>query len=306
MPKLIPKVTRVRPLLDARSVRFVDALMGSAKFDPSKAALEVGIQSRDVGSFIARKEIRAAVEMARRYRANRLVPQADYVVSRWHAVVRADPRELVEHWRVPCRHCWGHDHRFQYTDIELRDAVTTHRAAQMKLPERDRVEFDDQGGGGYTINRDPWRGPDFIEFMERHRAQAGLPPFELEANSDHSCPRCFGHGEPYAYFHDTRHLSADAATLYLGIETTRHGVKMLTRDKAQAEQLLARHLGALEPEARPVSSTTITEEMADAIIAAYGHTTDAEFSVVSDAPPADAEGAASLGDGGEAKVGAEG
>jgi hypothetical protein len=69
---------------------------------------------------------------------------------------------------------------------------------------------------------------------------AGFNP-RREPNDD--CPECFGEGEPYERIKDTRELSKDAAALYLGVERTKHGTKLLMRSKDAAREAAARYLG---------------------------------------------------------------
>lgn len=299
MPRSSPSLL-LRSALDARQVKFIDELLSHPRSDAVEAAERAGYQRREVSALLANRAVRAAVETAKRYRADRMTAQQDHVLRRWAQIVRADPRELVEHWRVPCRRCWGHDHGYQFTDVELREAIATHRFKQLKLPAQDRAEFDDQGGGGFTINRDPCRGPDLVKFIEVHRLRAGLPSLELEANSDHSCPACYGHGTSYVYYHDTRHLSADAAALYLGMDETRNGMKIVMRSKPEAEQFLARHLGVLRPDSVPTDPREMTEEQVDAVLSAHGLTIEGDYASLSDVAAGEADGLPGAGDGAEA------
>jgi phage terminase small subunit len=230
-----------RPILTPQESRFVDEY--TLDTDGDAAAERAGYPA-DRGNFLlTRPKIRAAIEIALRYRADKNRVKQDFVLQRWLQVLRADPRELVEHWRVPCRNCWGSDHGHQYTDVELRRELQQHLAKQLKLPEAKRVAFDDSGGGGYTINKMPMRGPDWIAFVQENARVSGVPLFGFEANSDHSCPHCFGHGLPHTIVHDTRYLSPDAALLFQGIKHTRDGPDILIRDRGETEQLVARHMG---------------------------------------------------------------
>lgn len=139
------------------------------------------------------------------------------------------------------------DHSYQFNDIELRNALAQHRYDMMKLPPEKRREFDEQGGGGYTINKKPCRGPDWVE-RERNRHEAmGRPvPDNLAANSEESCPVCYGDGVMHPWVADMRDLSPAAATLYNGFKITKDGsLQILVRDRSHAEDMLAQHLGML-------------------------------------------------------------
>lgn len=212
-----------------------------------------------------------AIEAARR---NINLPQATaaYVKGRWLQLHSADPRELSEKWSVPCRFCWGDEHQYQYNEVELRAALTKHRAAQMRLAEEQRVPFDELGGGGYTINRMPMRGEDYVTFRAAMARQNGLPEPQVETNSDHSCPSCYGHGLDHVVFHDTRTFSRSAATLYRGVKiTSGGGIEYLTRDQGQALSMLAKYLGMFNrtETIKTLDPSQMTPDELRAAIAAY-------------------------------------
>jgi len=228
--------------LDAVERRFLDELM--IDMEPPEAAIRAGLPNRSDGAALLKRTHVHHAFMARlRGRSDRVGVTQDYVLRRWLLLEQADPRELSEHWMVPCRHCWGHDHSYQFDDVELREATNAHRIRQMKLPEHERIEFDDQGGGGYTINRDPCRGPDYAEFMQRVASLRGKPEAEVETTCDHTCPKCHGHGVPHIVFHDTRKLSPTAALLYKGVRVTANGYEMMMRDQDAAREMIAKHQG---------------------------------------------------------------
>ena len=215
---------------------------------PRKAALRAGFKNEEYGhTLMTNNRIVAAIEARMAGRADRVTVDQDFVLRRWLQLATADARELQGIWFVPCRHCWGIDHSYQFTDIELRDAITAHRYEMMKLPEDKRVEFDERGGGGYTINREPCRGPDWVEReVHRHDMMGRELAEELVATDDHSCPQCFGDGIMRPWIADTRNLSPSAATLFNGYKITKDGsLQILMRDRSHAEDMLAQHLGML-------------------------------------------------------------
>lgn len=122
-------------------------------------------------------------------------------------VLRADPRDLVEHWQGACRYCYSYDHRYHRTLNEYRRDEET---AAMK-----EQAFDAQGGTGFNPRREP--------------------------NND--CPECFGEGEPYERIKDTRELTPEQAALYAGVERTKYGIKVLMRSKDAARAAAALYLG---------------------------------------------------------------
>lgn len=122
-------------------------------------------------------------------------------------VLNADPRELFNVQQGACRHCHGIGHLFQRTIGEMnRDRYD----AEMR-----DVMFDPKGGAGFDAYADPH--PD--------------------------CPECNGKGEQRIRLTDTRTLSAEAASLLLTIEQTKHGIKITTRSKDAAREAAAKFLG---------------------------------------------------------------
>jgi hypothetical protein len=209
--------------------------------------------------------IASAIEHARRRALLRTDFEKAWVVNRLKAFVSADVNELVEGRRVPCRYCWGMDHRYQFRPEELRQAVAKHRDRQMALRDEERrVPFDDHGGDGYTTRRAP----------------------------NPECPECDGDGVYHTIFKDTRNLSARARLLYDGIEIGPNGqAKMKIRDKAWAEAALLRHAGVAverkEVIIRTFEPAALTdEEMRTAILRATETSTieleDDEFEELAD------------------------
>ena len=183
-----------------------------------------------------------------RNRATRAEVHADEVLRRWWLLATADARELASIWRVACRYCWGTDHQRQYRDHELRHAEQLHLLEQLKKSKiEDRVEFDDQGGGGYTGNRDPCRSQTYVDRYKRLATQQGYPEsVGMEATSDHDCPACDGHGEVLVMYADSRYLSPAAALLYNGVEIGKDGsLKVVMRDRDAAMGMVAKHLGMI-------------------------------------------------------------
>lgn len=215
--------------------------------NPRAAALRAGFKNPEYGrTLMENARIMSAIEARMAGRADRVVVGQDFVLRRWFQLATADARELVGIWFVPCRHCWGIDHSYQYTDLELRDAIAAHRYEMLKLPLDQRRDFDERGGGGYTINREPCRGEDWTEREVRRHEAMGREPPELEPTAGHSCPACFGDGTMRPWIADTRNLSPSAATLYNGYKITKDGsLQVMMRDRSHAEDMLAQHLGML-------------------------------------------------------------
>lgn len=231
-------VARMRRAISPQELDFVEALLGDPGLDPEAAAASMGLDPEDGLRLLRKHTVAAAVAAAMRARSTRAQLRPDFVLARWRAVVEADPRELSEYWIVPCRHCWGEDHGYQWTEAELQRAVLKHKLdwARRNGDDVEAPPFDIGGGTGYTTNDVPMRGPDYFAFR-------GQP--EDLANSDHSCPECHGEGEPHAVFHDTRTLSPEAALLFQSVEIKNGSIKLNMRDQVEAEKFLAQHSGLL-------------------------------------------------------------
>jgi phage terminase small subunit len=243
--------------LNALEYRFVDELLADPTADPIAAARRAGAVDPET---VARKfgrdpAIQAATSYARRAREERLGIRHDYVLKRWLLLLSADPRELVEHWLIPCRYCWGVEGRYQRTDAEYRadeDAWERRERDRRRTWERTRREdyerfeeepFDEAGGPGYTINAEPRRGPDWVKFVQRNARLSGTPLFAFEANHETSCGSCHGHGIPHTIFHDTRHVSPAGALLFRGLKVDGTKVEVVMRDQDAAAVYVAKHQG---------------------------------------------------------------
>ena len=281
-PKRTLRGNPLKRVLDDFKLRFVDEYL--IDFDAPAAATRAGAQDPQIGNrLLGQNAVLAAIQIAQAKRNVRVGLQQDYILKRWLAVVEADPRELIEHWRVCCRHCWGIDHRYQFKDTELREAMRHHQTQQLRLRDpADRVEFDDLGGGGYNINRPPMRGADWVEFVQRNAQIQGLMIPNVEPNADHSCPHCSGHGDSFTILHDTRDYSPAAAALYLGVKPTSRGSEVLMRSKPEAEQLLARHMGMIGDRGKDEKPEELTNEQLDAELSRHGIVVDADFTDVTE------------------------
>jgi hypothetical protein len=245
--------------------RFVEEY--NIDLDPEAAAFRAGIPNpAKRGPALLKKEhIQIAISSAQKRRAGRTQIYADEVLRRWWLMATTDVREFQSVHRVNCRYCWGIDHRFQFRDHELAEAQAEHRFGMMRLPEHQRVPFDDRGGGGFDGEREPCRGP---LWAERHGG---------EATSDHNCPACDGSGEPSIILKDTRDFSPGAAMLYDGVKVSKDGtleIKLRSRDDALNK--IAQHLG-LVVQKRVVTTldpTQLTDEQLDQVLQQFSHLLD--------------------------------
>lgn len=231
---------------------FVDEF--AALMDVNRAAVRAGFLPQYGHRLLTDPLIQERFAAVARNHAKRAGLEQDYVLNRLRMIVDADPRELSEHWRVPCRFCWGDQHHYQYADeLEELDARRKHQMEMRGTPPDERYEFDDLGGYGYTFLKFPMRGPDFVAFVgEICERQARALPDWIEANSDHTCPRCSGLGESHVILHDTRYLSENAKLLYLGTKITQRGAEIVQRDQDKFYDMLGRHLNLFQQPTTPI------------------------------------------------------
>lgn len=265
------RVKRVEALT-AEEVKFAEEYI--LDHDADAAAARCGIPSDRVPALLGSNLVLAAIQMAKHRRVTRTEIYGDEVVRRWATLVLADPRELVQVRLVNCRHCWGLDHRYQFRDHELREAIARHRHQMMELPEARRVEFDDLGGGGFDGGRDPMRGPLWVQ-RQLGRGIRNVPT----ANSDHSCPSCDGDGQRTVWLNDSRFYSKSAALLYQGVKVSKDGsLELKMRDQQHAEKMLAEHLGLFVQRNvnLDIDLTQLSDEQLDHVLCQFAHLAERE------------------------------
>ena len=166
------------------------------------------------------------------------------VLRLWWEQANVDINEIVEYRRENCRHCWGIDHQYQWTEGQFKEAQ--ERAAQQngKSPEC-------AGGFGFVQTRAPH--PD--------------------------CPECGGEGHGYLHIKDSRKLKGGARRLYNGVQIGKDGTKVLMLDRDKALENVARHLGMfverkeitgkngapIQHQALPVDLSGLTDEELSAL-----------------------------------------
>jgi phage terminase small subunit len=246
--------------LTPQLLRFVEEFLIS--LDPNVAARRAGLPAADGPRLLATRSIQEAISFHSRRALSRQQIYLEDTLRNLVALRDFNPNELVEVRRKPCRHCYGDDHEFQYTDIEFRLARAKHRNEQLVLPEENRVPFDEKGGPGYTTNRLPMRGPDWAEQEDQNQDP---PP---QPNGDHSCPACFGHGELFVIIKDTRNLSLGARLAYDGVKVGNGGaVEVKIRDRNWAEDRIARYAGMFNDRRAPTDPNRMNDEqLVDAVV----------------------------------------
>lgn len=181
----------------------------------TQAAIRAGYSERSAGQIAGRLMkkgyIKAAIAEHQENCRIRSEITVEAILRRWWEIANADVNELVELRRECCRHCYGFGHQYQWTEAEYSRAVDQAVESGKPAP-------DGMGGFGFDANRPPAK----------------------------DCPECHGQGWERAHIHDTRKLKGGARRLYAGIQKTKDGFKLLTRDQDAALTNLARYLGMFE------------------------------------------------------------
>lgn len=220
--------------LTVRERRFVDDYV--THLDPHRAAKAAGYGNPIPAyqDLLRDDRVRCAIR-ERRDAVSQLAGVTAADVRRdLKAIADADPTEICGVHIVPCRHCHGNNGQYQYTDAEMYyleqahsygeegwpfSCVTSeygpelyrHAQAAYLAGKRHR-DFDMKGGPGYTRNE--------------------------EVNPE--CYQCHGRGLPVAYIADTRTLSDGARKLLKGIRFQDNKFELLTINKDNVMNILAR------------------------------------------------------------------
>lgn len=203
--------------LTARQVRFVQEYL--IDLNATQAAIRAGYSAktaRQAGAEnLSKPVIAGAIEEAQKKVAAGAGITAERVLKEIWNIATADPRDLVEHKVGCCRYCWGSEFRFQRTDREFDDAKRENEHARKTLAiEKRPPPFKPLGGKGFHRNREP----------------------------NPECPECGGDGVGRTVIHDTRKISAGAASLFAGIKETKEGIEVKVHSKDASLEKLCRHL----------------------------------------------------------------
>jgi len=229
--KVLPKPRAVAPKKKGEkghnTVSRVDLFVKEYLVDLNgrQAAIRVGYSPQSArtqaADLLATPEVQAAVAKAMEERSERTGITQDKVLERWWAVATADPRELTELHRTCCRYCWGFEHHYQWTALELRNALANYEDQKAQAKDGDGQvrprKPDEVGGIGFDPRNDP----------------------------NNECPECWGSGIEQVIAKDTRDLSPKAKLLYAGVKTTQHGLEIKTHSQGDALVNVAKHIGML-------------------------------------------------------------
>lgn len=230
-----------KPLNDRQS-RFIDEYL--IDFNATAAYKRAGYtatgNAAEVGAHQLLRNPKVAAEVARRKdaTAQKLGITRESALQEAWDIVKADPRELVEHIVMCCRHCHGIGFAFQWVDDDEHQAACEQalRDHEAKLDKRKPSEPEpvlklpsDVGGYGF----DPRRSP------------------------HEDCPKCQGHGQGKTVIKDTRFLSQGARALFAGIKETKEGFEVKMHPKLDALEKVFKHLGMYDADKPPAANVSV-------------------------------------------------
>ncbi len=196
--------------LTPKQQRFVNEYL--VDLNATQAAVRAGYSKKRADAIghenLRKPEIFLGISAAMKAREARTEITQDMVLQRWWMIATADANELVQYRRNCCRHCWGEDHLYQWTEGE-------YQAAQDEAALKGGTSPNADGGFGF----------------DKLRA----------ANTD--CPECKGEGKGGMHVADTRNLKGGARLMYAGVKIGKDGLEIKMHDQMAALEKVARHLG---------------------------------------------------------------
>ena len=190
--------------------RFVDEYL--IDLNATQAAIRAGYSSKNANKIgpeiLGRTWFQTAVAERRKEMASKTAITPEMIAQRWWELANVDVNEIVEYRRSNCRHCWGIEHGYQWTQGEYEKAQRDADADGKDSPSCD-------GGFDFDHNREP----------------------------NPECPECGGEGRGKIHVHDTRRLKGAARRLYAGVHQGKDGLKVLTDDRLKALDAVSRIYG---------------------------------------------------------------
>ena len=210
--------------LNAEMQAFVDELLTMRRMNATEAYMRVyRVAKPEVAAACASRllrlaKVKKALVAGMEARAKRVEYTQDQMFNELVMMMQADVNQLIEHQRVCCRHCWGKDFLYQWTDRE--EYERTCKEVEEATPEGEVPDYPlDDGGYGFDSSEVPHP----------------------------KCPKCKGLGYGNVVMHDTRFLKGGERMLYGGVEVKESGIKMVIHDQLAVRKLLMQHLGMLDP-----------------------------------------------------------
>lgn len=195
--------------------KFVDYIVAGEKHIDAVLKAGYSCTKRSYAStlganILKRPQVKEYLALRRAEAAERNSLNEDFVIKRLMAIVSADPSKIVGVKKQNCRHCWGIDFKYRFTDEEYEQ--------RLKIAESTKTELEECGGAGFSVSRAPH--PD--------------------------CPHCGGLGVGVLSIADTQELGPNERLLYQGAEYTRNGIKIKMHDQMTAIIKLGDYLGIFE------------------------------------------------------------
>ncbi|MBS0909200.1 terminase small subunit [Tatumella sp. JGM118] len=172
-----------------------------------KTAAQIGYQ------LLQKPSISQAIAEQQKKSLARTIGTADEILSQMWQLATFDANELSQYRRGCCRHCWGIDHNYQWTEFEYRQAAEKAERMGKEPP-------DDSGGLDYNRT--------------------------IDANPD--CPVCSGEGVGRVYMQDTRKLSPIARLAYSGTKVTKGGIEVVSISREKMFEAIIKRMGLSDSE----------------------------------------------------------
>lgn len=226
-------------MLTAKQARF--CIEYCVDFNATQAAIRAGYSEDSAGAIghenLQKLEIIERIEQRKEELAAAAALTPEWVLNQWLKLAGGDPSDLSRVKIVNCRHCWGYDGAYQYTQNEYKNTVD-------EAIERGKPAPECLGGMDFDPNAPP--------------------------NGD--CQECGGDGVEIVCNVDTLKVKGRSRGLFAGIKQTANGPEIKLRDQDAALKNIAAYLGMSidrkelsGPGGRPIATVAIgAKELTDA------------------------------------------